>query len=93
MKYIYSILPKLYFNIICKNIVNFFQKVEVGYIQTCTSLERRGPKGVTVVCFHPLLSRISFVRHVLTLSIRWKDHGLKEIKNKAYKFFKGQISM
>jgi hypothetical protein len=23
----------------------------------------------------------------------WKDPGLKEIKNKAYKLFKGQISM
>jgi hypothetical protein len=34
-----NILPKLYSNIMCKNIVVFFQKFEVGYTQTCTSLE------------------------------------------------------
>jgi hypothetical protein len=34
-----NILPRLYSNIICKNVVNFFQNFEVGYIQTCTPLE------------------------------------------------------
>jgi hypothetical protein len=29
----------LYFNIIWKNIVKFFQKFEVGHIQACTPLE------------------------------------------------------
>jgi len=45
-----NILRKLYSNIICKNIVKIFQKFEVGYTQTCTSLEssimlhpKRGP--------------------------------------------------
>jgi hypothetical protein len=37
--FFFNLLPKLYFNIICRNIVNFFWKFEVGYIQTCTSLE------------------------------------------------------
>jgi hypothetical protein len=32
-------LPRLYSNIIWKNIVKIFQKFEVGYTQTCTSLE------------------------------------------------------
>ncbi len=44
-------------NIICKNIVKIFQKFEVGYTQTCTSLESNimgHPKrGWTLVCFHP----------------------------------------
>jgi hypothetical protein len=31
--------PHMLINIICKNIVNFFQKFEVGYIQTCRPLE------------------------------------------------------
>jgi len=34
-----NLFLKLYSNIICKNIVKIFQKFEVGYIQTCTSLE------------------------------------------------------
>ncbi len=34
-----NLLPRLYFNIKCKNIVKKFQKFEVGYIQTCASLE------------------------------------------------------
>jgi hypothetical protein len=34
-----NILLKVYFNIICKNIVKIFQKFNVGCIQTCTSLE------------------------------------------------------
>jgi len=49
-----NLLPRLYSNIICKNIMNFFRKFEVGYIQTCTSLESSimwHPKGVTVMCF------------------------------------------
>ncbi len=33
-----NILLILYFNIICKTIVKFFQKFEVGHNQTCTSL-------------------------------------------------------
>jgi hypothetical protein len=34
-----NLLPRLYANIICKNILKIFQKLEVGYIQTCTSLK------------------------------------------------------
>ncbi len=34
-----NFLPRLYSTIICKNIMKIFQKFEVGYIQTCTSLE------------------------------------------------------
>jgi hypothetical protein len=44
----FNILPRLYSNIICKNLVKLFQKIEVVYIQTCTSLESRTiwhPKG------------------------------------------------
>jgi hypothetical protein len=37
--FFFNILPRLYSNIICKNILNFFLKFEVGYIQTSTSLE------------------------------------------------------
>jgi hypothetical protein len=43
-----NILPRLYSNIICKNIGKFFQKFEMGYIQTCTPLESSTmwhPKG------------------------------------------------
>ncbi len=39
MKYFFNILPRLYPNIIFKKIVKIFQKFDVGYIQTCTSLE------------------------------------------------------
>jgi len=35
----FNVLPRLYSNIICKNIVKLFQKFEMGYIQTCTPLE------------------------------------------------------
>ncbi len=51
----FNFLPKLYSNIICKNIVKSFWKFEVGYSQTCTSLKSKTmwhPKGVTVMCFH-----------------------------------------
>jgi len=44
----YNFLHRLYYNIICKNIVKFFQEFEVGYTQTCTSLESSimwHPKG------------------------------------------------
>ncbi len=34
-----NLLPRLYYNIIWKNIVKIFRKFEVGYIQTYTSLE------------------------------------------------------
>ncbi len=43
-----NLLPRLYSNIICKNIVRIFQKFEVGYTQTCTSLQSSTlshPKG------------------------------------------------
>jgi hypothetical protein len=43
-----NLLYRLYSNIICKNIVKIFQKFEVGYTQTCTSLESSTmwhPKG------------------------------------------------
>ncbi len=52
-----NILLRLYFNIICKNIVNFFQKFEVGYTQTCTPLESSTMwhlKG----CHHSVLSLV-----------------------------------
>jgi hypothetical protein len=57
-------LPRLYYNIICKNIVNFFQKFEVGYTQTCTSLESNimwHPKGD----HHSVLSLICTFKIVL----------------------------
>jgi hypothetical protein len=44
----YNFLHRLYYNIIWKNIVKFFQEFEVGYTQTCTSLESSimwHPKG------------------------------------------------
>ncbi len=34
-----NLLLILYSNIICENLVKIFQKFEVGYTQTCTSLE------------------------------------------------------
>jgi hypothetical protein len=37
--FVSNILPRLYSNIICKNIVKFFQKFDMKYIQTCTPLE------------------------------------------------------
>jgi hypothetical protein len=51
-------------NIICKNIVKIFQKFEVRYTQTCTSLESSTydtPKGVNVMCFHPTIWHLFFV--------------------------------
>jgi hypothetical protein len=51
-----NLLPRLYSNIICKNIVKIFQKFEVGYIQTCTSLESSTmwhPKGGDHSVFSP----------------------------------------
>jgi hypothetical protein len=46
--YFFNLLPKLYSNTICKHIIKIFWKFEVGYIQTCTSLESNTmwhPKG------------------------------------------------
>ncbi len=37
--FFFNILPRLYSNIICKNVDKFFQKFEVGHTQTCTPLE------------------------------------------------------
>jgi hypothetical protein len=37
--FFFNILLRLYFNIICKNIMKIVQNFEVGYSQTCTSLE------------------------------------------------------
>ncbi len=34
-----NIFSRLYSNIICKNIMIFFQNFEVGYIHTCTTLK------------------------------------------------------
>jgi hypothetical protein len=51
-----NILPRLYSNIICKNIVKIFQKFEMGYTQTCTSLESSTmwhPKGGHHIVFFP----------------------------------------
>ncbi len=51
-----NILPRLYSNIICKNIVKIFQKFEMGYTQTCTSLENNTmwhPKGGHHIVFFP----------------------------------------
>jgi hypothetical protein len=45
---IFNLLPRLYSNIICKNIVKIFWKFKVGYTQTCTSMESSlmwHPKG------------------------------------------------
>jgi hypothetical protein len=47
---------KLYYNIIYKNIVKIFEMFEVGYIQTCTSLESSTmwhPKGGNCNVFSP----------------------------------------
>ncbi len=54
-----NFLPRLYFNIICKNIMKIFQKFEVGYTQTCTSLESSTMwhfRRVIVMCFHPTIN-------------------------------------
>jgi hypothetical protein len=51
--------PRLYFNKICKTIVKIFQRFEVGYIQTCTSLENSTMwhfKRFTIMCFHPTIN-------------------------------------
>jgi len=51
-----NLLPRLYFNIICKNIVKIFQKFEVGYTQTCMPLESSTawpPKGGHRSVLHP----------------------------------------
>ncbi len=51
-----NLLPKLYFNIICKNIMKIFRKFEVGYTQTCTSLKNSimwHPKGGHCNVFSP----------------------------------------
>jgi hypothetical protein len=69
-----NILPRLYFNIICKNIVKVFQKFEVGYTQTCISLESGTmwhPKGghynVPSPCFHgPFSSAYSIFVHTMS---------------------------
>jgi hypothetical protein len=37
--FFFNLLPRLYSNIICKNIVKIFWKFEVGYTQTSTPLE------------------------------------------------------
>jgi hypothetical protein len=53
-------IPKFYSNIICKNNVNFFQKFEVGYTQTCTSLESSTmwhPKGGHRSVLSPICER------------------------------------
>jgi hypothetical protein len=53
-----NLLLMLYSNIICKNIVKIFQKFEVGYTQTCTSLESStmwDPKGGHRNVLSPLL--------------------------------------
>jgi hypothetical protein len=58
-------LPMLYFNIICKNIMKIFQKFEVGYTQTCPSLESN-------TMWHPKRSRYKVISPnniILNLSI------------------------
>jgi hypothetical protein len=63
-----NLLPKLYFNIICKNIVNFFWKFEVGYIQTCTSLESNTmwhPKGGHRSVLSPLVTWFSLLNFII----------------------------
>jgi len=37
--FLFNILPRLYSNIICKDIMKLFQKFDMGYIQACTPLE------------------------------------------------------
>jgi hypothetical protein len=57
-KFFFNFLPRLYFNIICKNTMKIFQKFEVGYTQTCTSMESSTMwhlKRVIVMCFHPTI--------------------------------------
>ncbi len=63
-----NILPRLYSNIICKNIVKFFQKFEVGYIQHAHRwkvVQCDTPKVVTIVCFDPI--------HTIHHDIFWCD--------------------
>ncbi len=68
-----NLLPKLYSNIICKNIVNIFQQFEVGHTQTCTSLEsstmwhpKRGHHSVFSLgsIFPPLI----FIYYIIIIS-------------------------
>jgi hypothetical protein len=62
-----NFLPKLYCNIICKNIVKISQKFEVKYTQTCTPLKRSiiwQPKGDHYNVFSPKSMQILLSFHI-----------------------------
>jgi hypothetical protein len=94
-----NILLMLYFNILYKNIVKFFQKFEVGYTQTCTPLENSimwHPKGVTIMCFHTFKSTSYLLIHVIqkdiitlyyNVKVYIKKFPIKLLFSNHFKFF------
>ncbi len=74
-----NILPRLYFYIMCKNIIKFFQMFDVGYTQTYTLMESNimsHPKRVSVVCFHPFMWAIHQVGNSLHMFKDFLQWGL-----------------
>jgi hypothetical protein len=68
-----NLFLKLYSNIICKNIVKIFQKFEVGYIQTCTSLE-------SSIMWHPDGGHYSVLSpHVFENDYKLRSHNCNHI--------------
>jgi hypothetical protein len=56
-------LPRLYSNIICINIVKFFQKFEADtfkHAHPWKTIQCDTPKQVTIVCFHPIVFFIQY---------------------------------
>ncbi len=52
-----NLLPRLYFNIICKNIVKIFQNLRwdtLKHAHPWKVIQCDTPKGVTIMCFHPI---------------------------------------
>jgi hypothetical protein len=61
--FFFNLLPRLYSNIICKNIVKIFWKFEVGYTQTSTPLE-------STTMWHPKRSHYNVLSpFVVTLTL------------------------
>jgi hypothetical protein len=78
--FIFNIFLRLYFNILCKNIVKLFQKFEMGYIQTCTPLENNTmwhPKG----SHHSVLLPYQFP---FGLALPWQSENFSASANKFF---------
>ncbi len=57
IKYHFYILPILYSNITCKNILKFFQSLmwdTFKHAHLWKVVQCDTPKGITIMCFHPL---------------------------------------